>query len=201
MTPDLGWNRLYAALAVSCLLHGAVVLAPYLGASTTVSRYAVKGVQKPGAARTFTVRLLAGRGAASKFADADAAGGGRANEEPRPALERALGIDLLPIPAPTYYTTDQLTKGPRPTSAPRLNVPELGAMFASGKVILKVWINDLGNVVSVDVEKSEVPEAVSATAAAAFGKLRFLPGELNGRPVGAMMRIEVTYEDGGSQSQ
>ena len=69
-------------------------------------------------------------------------------------------------------------------------------MIPSGKVILKVWITELGNVASVDVEKSDMPEAVSASAAAAFGKLRFVPGEINGRPVGSMMRIEVIYDDG-----
>jgi hypothetical protein len=51
-------------------------------------------------------------------------------------------------------------------------------------------------VASVEVEKSELPEAVAASAAAAFGKLRFVPGQLNGRPVGSMMRIEVVYYDG-----
>ena len=110
--------------------------------------------------------------------------------------ERAAGIGLLPIPAPAYYTTDQLTKRPQPTSDPRLDVPEFGPVFASGKVILKIWINELGAVKTVDVEKSDVPEAIAATAAAAFGKLRFLPGEINGRPVGTLMRIEVTYDDG-----
>ncbi|MSQ63588.1 MAG: TonB family protein, partial [Betaproteobacteria bacterium] len=90
----------------------------------------------------------------------------------------------------------QLTQRPRPTTEPRLDVPEIGPMFASGKVILRVWINELGNVDSVDVEKSELAAAVAATAAAAFGKQRFVPGEINGRPVGSMMRIEVTYDDG-----
>ena len=117
-------------------------------------------------------------------------------EEPRPAAERALGADLLPIPAPAYYTTDQLTKRPQPTSQPTLLAPELGPAIPSGKVILKLWINELGNVASVEVEKSELPEAISATAAAAFGKLRFVPGQINGRPVGTLMRIEVIYYDG-----
>jgi TonB family protein len=75
-------------------------------------------------------------------------------------------------------------------------VPEIGPIFASGKVILKIWINERGIVDSVDVEKSDLAAAISATAAAAFGRLRFVPGEINGRPVGTMMRIEVTYDDG-----
>ena len=43
MNPDAYLsNRLYAALMVSCLLHAALVFMPYLGASTTVSRPAVR---------------------------------------------------------------------------------------------------------------------------------------------------------------
>jgi hypothetical protein len=38
-----------------------------------------------------------------------------------------------------------------------------------------------------------VPETVSATAAAAFGKLRFVPGEIDGRRVRTLMTIEVAY--------
>ena len=69
-------------------------------------------------------------------------------------------------------------------------------MFASGTVVLKLWINELGDVVSVDVEKSDLPEAYTKTAVAAFGNIRFVPGEVDGRRVGTMMRIEVIYGAG-----
>lgn len=127
---------------------------------------------------------------------ADASAERMANEEPRPALEHAVGIGLLPIPAPTYYTTDQLTKRPQPTAEAELDTPEIGPVFASGTIILKLWISELGDVISVDVEKTDLPEIFSRTAVAAFRNLRFVPGEINGQPVGTMMRIEVTYDDG-----
>jgi hypothetical protein len=41
-----------------------------------------------------------------------------------------------------------------------------------------------------------LPIAISRSAVAAFGNLRFVPGEINGRRVRTMMRIEVTYDDG-----
>jgi hypothetical protein len=188
-------RRLLGALAASCLLHAAVVFLPYLGASTTDLRPAVPGGQKPGPARILNVRLMH----ESEPAPAGAANPPdqrAADEGPRPAQERARGIDLLPIPAPAFYTADQLTKRPQPTSEPRLDVPEQAPNFSSGKAILKLWINELGNVIAVDVEKSDLPEAVAATAAAAFAKLRFVPGEIDGRPVRTLMRIEVTYDDG-----
>jgi TonB family protein len=202
MDPDAQFsNRLLAALMASCLLHAAVVVMPYFGASSMVSPVAVL---KPGPDRVLQVRLLldsAPPGAAAGSSEARASAPdpqGRRPEdgERRAAAERALGADLLPIPAPAYYTSDQLTKRPEPRSQPALLAPELGPSIPSGKVILKVWVTELGNVASVEVEKSDLPEAVSRSAAAAFGKLRFAPGQLNGRPVGSMMRIEVIYYDG-----
>jgi hypothetical protein len=105
---------------------------------------------------------------------------------------------LLPIAAPAYYTTDQLTRRPRPTAEPELDTAETRPIFAAGSIILKLWIDERGDVIAVDVEKTDLPELFSKTAAAAFRDLRFTPGELNGRHVGSLMRIEVTY--GGSRS-
>jgi TonB family protein len=110
-----------------------------------------------------------------------------------PALNRARGSDLLPVPAPTYYSTDQLTKPPQPTSEPRLDVPRSVARSVSGKVVLKLWIDERGKVDLVEVESSNLPQAVAGTAAAAFGKLRFAPGEIDGTRVRTLMRIEVAY--------
>lgn len=180
MHPGADWRRLYAALMVSCVLHAALVLMPYsyFGTSATVSRPAARGAQKPGTARVLDVSL--------KQASAATTAG-------KPA---ARGSNLLPIPAPTYYRTDQLTKPPLPTSQPKLDVPRAVARSVSGKVTLKLWIDELGKVDSVEVESSNLPEAVSGTAAAAFGKLRFVPGEIDGRRVRVLMRIEVDYVAG-----
>jgi len=128
---------------------------------------------------------------------ADASAERMAAEEPRPALHRTEGIVLLPIPAPTYYTTDQLTKHPQPTGEAELDTPEIRPILASGTIVLKLWISELGDVIAVDVEKTDLPEIFSRTAVAAFRNLRFVAGEINGLPVGTMMRIEVTYGDGG----
>jgi TonB family protein len=202
--PGSDWKRLYAALLVSCLLHAALVLMPSLGKSTTVSRADLRGMQKPDSARVLDVKLkqesqsaptVAGKRAAEAGA-AESPARPKANEESRPALNRSRGTDLLPVPAPTYYTTDQLTRPPRPTSRPDLDVPREIARLVTGKVVLKLWIDESGNVNSAEVERSNLPEAVSSIAAAAFGKLRFVPGEIDGRPVRTLLRIEVAYVDG-----
>ena len=185
----------------SCLLHAAVIAAPYFGASTTVNRAAGSG---SGAGRSLRAKLVTASAPAAAVAEipappaspADSQERRPAATEPRAAAGHALGEGLLPVPAPAYYTTDQLTVRPQPTSQPTLLTPELGPSLPSGKVVLKLWITEFGHVASVEVERSELPAAVTAMAAAEFGKLRFVPGQRNGRPVGAMMRIEVVYFDG-----
>jgi outer membrane biosynthesis protein TonB len=189
LNPDRYLRRFYAALMFSCLLHAALVFLPYFGARTTASGPAVQAGQKPGRTRILSVRFMAENATAPTSAQPGS------SEEPRPAPEHSPGIDLLPIPAPAFYTADQLTKRPQLISDPRLHSPDSDPFPGTGKVVLKVRISELGMVISVDVEKSDVPEAVAATAAAAFGDLRFIPGEINGRRVGSILRIEVTYDD------
>lgn len=202
MMPVSDSKRLVASLAVSCLLHAALVFMPYFGASRSTFQPAVQGGQKPKPARAFDATLVlenrpavAVAGVSAKEGSmADAPAKGAAGEEPRPALERAVGIGLLPLPAPAYYSTDRLTKRPQPTAEAELDTPEIGPMFTSGTIVLKLWISELGNVVSVEVEKTDLPEIFSKTAVAAFTRLRFVPGEIDGRRVGTMMRIEIIYD-------
>jgi hypothetical protein len=172
------WGRLYAALILSCLFHAVLVLMPYFGKSTVVSPSAALGALKGGPSRALEVRLE------------------RASPSPRTRTNVRRGSEVLPIPAPAYYTTDQLTKAPRPTSEPKLDVPRSIARSVSGRVLLRLWIDELGNVASVEVESSDLPDTVSGTAAAAFGKLHFVPGEIDGRRVRTLMRIEVAYVNG-----
>jgi Gram-negative bacterial TonB protein C-terminal len=208
MTPNPCWKRFCLTLAVSCLLHAALVYMPFLfGASATGATPAMRGGLKPGQARVLNVTLTTVRKSVISFTETLPA---KPNPEkppaepgvaaePRLAPERTGGIAPLPIPfaETVYYTTDQLTKRPELLSdSPKLDVPEIELVFTAGTVILKLWINELGVVNSVDIEESSVPAAIAETAAAAFGKLLFAPGELNGRPVGVLMRIEVTYDDG-----
>ena len=195
-------GRLYAALAISCLLHAALFFMPYFGASSAAYPPAARGTQEPGPARILDVRLEQSAGPAAEIGGKSAVGAGAASaprrpmvdEEPRPPRRLSRGIDLLPVPAPTFYSVDQLTKPPRPTSQPMLDVSKKIARSVIGKVILKLWIDELGNVVSVEVEQSNLPALISNSAAAAFGKLRFEPGEIDGRSVGALMSIEVIYD-------
>lgn len=201
--PDAVARRLHASLALSCVLHAAVALSPFLGQSATEARLAFKGRQNPphfinatlameGEVKISDVTMPA---AAQSLPDLSAPDRPAAEAQPV-ARPRAEGLGLLPLAAPSYYTTDQLTKRPQPLAAAELDVAEIRPIVASGKIILKLWINEFGAVSDVEVEKTQLPEMFSRTAIAAFKGLQFAPGELNGRPVRTVMRIEVTYDDG-----
>lgn len=195
--------RLVASLTVSCLLHAAVVLLPYIGESRKESRFAEKGGQK--LPRAFSASITSTKKIPFSVAQA-ASEGENIPELPAPARmadadshtssTHTAGADLLPIPAPDYYTTDRLTKRPQPTGVADLDKPETSTIIASGKMVLILWIDDLGDVVDVLVEQSELPEVISRSAVEAFRRLHFVPGELKGRRVGSVMRIEITYDDG-----
>ena len=196
--------RLLAAFALSCLLHAALVFLPFLGMSTVATRYTFSGgerAQTPGVSAVLV--STGGREpapanvSASTPAVTQPAAVRPPAEPAKPAVQaRSEGSDRLPIAAPAYYSTDQLTKRPQPLAAVELDAPETRAFVVSGKLALNLWINELGMVVDVTVEKSELPEIFSRTAVAAFKALRFEPGERMGQPVATVMRIEVNYDDG-----
>lgn len=201
--PDAAALRLLAALTLSCLLHGAAVFLPFLGESASEMRLALRGKQDPPHVINATLALQGEHRFSSANVPAEtrsvpdpSAPERPADEEQPPMQHRAEGADLLPLPAPAYYTTDQLTKRPQPVAAAELDAPEIRPIVASGKMVLELWINEFGVVVDVVIETTELPEAFSRTAVAAFKGLRFVPGERNGQPVRAVMRIEVTYDDG-----
>ncbi len=117
-------------------------------------------------------------------------------EQSKPADSRMDGADLLPLPGVIYYPTSFLTVRPQPLAAVDLDPPRTRPIVASGKVILTLWINPLGQTSKVAVVSTDLPGIFVETAVAAFEGLRFKPGELYSQRVGAVMKIEVTYDDG-----
>lgn len=117
------------------------------------------------------------------------------SKEPAPATIPALRQNILPLPGMDYFPTNALAVKPKALGEAALDPAEIAAIVASGKILLVLRINDQGEVVDVSVEHSDLPDVFTETAVQAFLKLPFAPGELNGRKVGAVMRIEVRYDD------
>ena len=176
-------RRLVAAVVVSCMFHVSLLAAAYLGASSRESPiFAAKGQTPP---RPFHASLKPPTQIKPEIVRKSAV-----------PLASSEGIGVLPFSAPPFYPTNQLSKRPQPLGSADLDAPEISLIVASGRMILKLWIDESGEVVDVDIEKTDLPAAFSRTAQAAFKRLRFTPGERGGVRVGSVMRIEVNYDDG-----
>lgn len=95
-----------------------------------------------------------------------------------------------------YFPTDQLTVRPYPLTVlddPGVLEPELDGR--GDRVVLKVWISDSGEVTGTETEFTDMPARVHDAVVAAFRRMRFMPGEIDGRRVGSTMKIEMTYKD------
>ncbi|MBA3032651.1 MAG: energy transducer TonB [Gammaproteobacteria bacterium] len=201
--PKQGAGYLLPALAVSCILHAVVFVVPLLGEHTQVEQ-AIARTPRPSPG-VFLVALPTPRSSAlpvsiappamaEAIADIAAQPGIDGKEAAQPRMQTE-GADILPFPGPSYYTTDQLTKRPEAVAVAELDTADTRSIIVSGGMILQLRIDDLGHVVDVVVEQSELPEIFIATAINAFRHSRFKPGELNGKRVSTMMRIEVRYDD------
>ncbi len=95
-----------------------------------------------------------------------------------------------------YFPSDQLTVRPYPLTV--LEDPGVLEPEPDGKgerVVLQVWISDSGEVTAMETEFTDMPTRVHEAVVAAFRRMRFMPGEIDGRRVGSIMRIEMTYKD------
>jgi len=95
-----------------------------------------------------------------------------------------------------YFSSDQLTVRPYP-----LTVLENAGLLGpesddkGERVVLKVWISDSGEVTVMETEFTDMPVRVHEATVAAFRRMRFMPGEIDGKRVGSILRIEMTYKD------
>lgn len=200
---ESGW-KMGAAIAASCVMHASALVLPYLGTGADASSAATYAAGLPQGrlyARLTSnqpeIRARADTGlfAAGQNAATGAPVGGPATTDERPATPQRGGLGLLPGEGIAYYASSHLTQRPVPLTAIALDDPAIVPVVASGKMVMTLWINAEGEVENAAVEASELPGLFTGPAIAAFKRLRFRPGELNGRRVGTIMKIEVTYED------
>lgn len=107
--------------------------------------------------------------------------------EPTPAPEPA----RLTLPGLDFYPTNLLTKKPVALREIPPGVLDKYPQTIGGSLILTLWINSAGEVISTHVESSTLPESLSDELADEFRQLPFKPGEIKGMPVNTWMRIEV----------
>lgn len=110
-------------------------------------------------------------------------------EPDRPAFGIDAGVDL------TYYTARELDKQAVPRRDIEFAYPvEADRTQVSGSVRVQLKIEADGRISNMEVIESTPPGVFDASALEAFGTLLFEPAQKNGRPVRALMLIEVTYD-------
>lgn len=104
------------------------------------------------------------------------------------------------LPHTRYFSRSELTRPPVLQDEPRIDPPAEppGETRPAGKVNLRVLVGASGAVDRVEVASSSLPPAYDAAAVAAFSRVSFRPGELDGVAVGCELRFEVAFEAGES---
>jgi protein TonB len=108
---------------------------------------------------------------------------------PAPLATITSSVDL------TYYSAREVDVHPR---ALREIVPEYPAMAdhqrQSGNVRLKLKLEADGRISDIEVVSASPPDLFEESALNAFRDVRFAPAQKNGRPVRALVLIEVVYD-------
>lgn len=122
-----------------------------------------------------------------------------------PAVESAPAAALPAAPAPataitssvdlTYYSARDVDVQPRALREIVPDYPE-GAdrQHLSGKVRLQLKLEADGRVSDIEVVSATPADAFNESALRAFRDARFAPAQKNGRPVRALVMIEVVYD-------
>ena len=93
-----------------------------------------------------------------------------------------------------YFSAEQLSRPPHPLGAVNLDIPETQLLTTSGTLILTLWIDDQGRVLSFKVDAPDLPEEYTTAVAETFSAARFAPGEIRGRKVNSILKVEIRHD-------
>jgi TonB family protein len=99
------------------------------------------------------------------------------------------------IPLHGYYPAARLSRMPVAISTFDIQPPAGGDTGIGGKMTIRIWISAKGGIDSLRVLASGLPAAYAEAALAAFEKMRFEPGEINGVQVQSWVDIVIEYAD------
>jgi hypothetical protein len=205
-----GCGRLLPALFLSLLVHVLVVLPPLFGATCGGSEGAVSrqeiSARLVGATKA---DLPESDGSLQDVFKEEAAQSAplegndseiipsethvREGDSPKPEMDQGLGAGAKEL---RYFPSDQLTVRPYPlTILEDTGMLEPESDDRGESIVLKVWISDSGEVAEMETEFTDMPAKVHEAVVAAFRRMRFMPGEIDRKRVGSIIRIEMTYGD------
>ena len=104
------------------------------------------------------------------------------------------GSKLQSILNEKYYSLSELDQ--LPESQKDIDIESLNLLkFAQGgKLELRLWVNEQGQVVNVEVIKSEMPSAFVESATKLFLQAQFSVGRVNNNPVKFVSKVVIRYE-------
>jgi periplasmic protein TonB len=106
-----------------------------------------------------------------------------------PRLEIPVAVDL------TYYSAREVDVHPRALYPIEPDYPEEAErQRLSGSVRLRLKLEESGQVSEIEVVEANPPGFFDESAREAFRNARFSPAQKNGRPVRALVIIEVKYD-------
>ncbi len=92
-----------------------------------------------------------------------------------------------------FQPAEQLSRPPRPLEEVNLELPEARLLTQPGQLLLTLWIDAEGRVISYRVDAPDLPEEYTTAVAEAFSATRFAPGEMLGRRVGSILKILIQH--------
>ena len=107
------------------------------------------------------------------------------------------GADATPnaISLLGYYPASRLSRMPAAISLFDIQSPAGGDTGIGGKLTIRVWIGVNGGVDDLRILSSGLPAVYERAALAAFEKMRFAPGQIDGTAVGSWADIVIEYAD------
>ncbi len=114
----------------------------------------------------------------------------RVDDDSRPASKNTTFSTALET---RYINAAELDQHPAIINDIPENPPELLAYPQGGEIVLRLWINETGQVVKVETVSSNLPPAFIASAQNTFLNARFIPGRKQGVAVATLMDIAVSY--------
>lgn len=176
--------RLSLALFLSALLH--LGLALWVGWPPTATSVATPGTT---AVHQFSARLIPPASSALPPPPPAPAPVVKAAAQTR----RQAASDAPKTPTHTTHTT-RPNRGPRPLGPIKLDIPEAMLPTVQGRLVMKLWVDEQGQVVAFEAEPTELPTEYVTAVGEALTEVRFAPAQQEGHPVPGIFRIEVNTE-------
>ena len=104
------------------------------------------------------------------------------------------GSKLKSILNEKYYSLSELDQLPETQTDIDIESLSLLKFAQGGKLELRLWVNEQGQVVNVEVIKSEMPSAFVESATKLFLQAQFSVGRVNNNPVKFVSKVVIRYE-------